>query len=125
MQSLYLFRSQRNRRIAPPEGDIGMMALCLRELADVLDETQRLAKVAESKASLDPVSVVAQLPVRHLDVEALGFPLRQWRDAAAAGSAGFISQSIHHAVIPVSHARRSISQKTMSSEPRIADTFPK
>ncbi len=72
-----------------------MMASRLRELADVLDENKRLAKIAQPEVSLDPASVIAQLPLRRLRLEALGFLSRQRWDTAAAGGAGSISKSIH------------------------------
>src|SRR5262245_5996859 len=55
-----------------------------------------LAKVTELEGSLDAMSFVSQLPLRHLDMEALGFLLRQRWDAAAAGGAHLVSQCIGH-----------------------------
>jgi hypothetical protein len=71
------------------------MALRFRELADLVNESERFAKVLEPEAPFDAVSVIAQLPVRHLGVEARGFPWRERRNAASAGCAGFIGECIH------------------------------
>jgi hypothetical protein len=87
-----------------------MMALRLRELADVLDENKRLAKIAQPEVSLDPASVIAQLPLRRLRLEALGFLSRQRWDTAAAGGAGSISKSIHR-----SSARPEIAVRHVGS----------
>src|SRR6202048_3207823 len=102
MQPLDLLRAQGNRRIAPAETDIRMVALCFRELADALHEAQRLAKVTKPEAPLDAVRVIAKLPVRHLNMEPLGVFLSQGRDAAAAGRARLLRKVIHHRVISAS-----------------------
>ena len=56
MQSLDLLGLQRDRRIAPTEADVRMMAFSLRELTNFLHKGERLAEIAKSEAPLDPVS---------------------------------------------------------------------
>ena len=63
MQSLDLLGLQRDRRIAPAETDIWMMAFSLREFANLLNKSKRLLEIAKPEASLDAVSFLQQLPV--------------------------------------------------------------
>src|SRR6266516_263760 len=64
VQSLDLFRAQRDRRISPAETDVGMVTLRLGKFADLPHEGQRLAKIAEPEASLDAMRVLEQFPLR-------------------------------------------------------------
>jgi hypothetical protein len=56
MQSLDLLGLQRDRRIAPTEADIWMMAFSLREFTNLLNKSKRLLEIAKPEASLDAVS---------------------------------------------------------------------
>src|SRR6516162_8179988 len=73
-----------------------MMALRLGKFADVVHEVQRLAKIAESEASLDAMGIVKKFPLRSLGVEQFRFLSCQWRDTAPAGGAGFLDKSFRH-----------------------------
>ncbi len=67
----------------------------------------------EAKFALDAMRIVEQFPIFGICSKRLGFFTLKRRNAAAAGRASLICQSRYH---------RSISPKTMSSEPTIADT---
>ena len=56
MQSLDFLGLQRDRRIAPAEADIRMMAFGFRELANLLDKGQRLPEITKPEAPVDAVS---------------------------------------------------------------------
>ena len=74
VQTFDLLGLQRDRGIAPAEGDVGMMALGLGELARPLDEAERLAEVLEPVGALDLPAIVEQIPVRRLRQVALVLP---------------------------------------------------
>ena len=63
MQSLDLLGLQRDRRIAPTEADIRMMAFGFREFTNLLNKGKRLAEISKPKAPLDAVSFLHQLPL--------------------------------------------------------------
>ena len=73
MQSLDLLGLQRDRRIAPTEADIRMMAFSFREFTNLLNKGKRLPEIAKPEAPLDAVSFLRQLPVRGLCVKELSF----------------------------------------------------
>src|SRR3982075_939567 len=58
MQSLDLLGLQRDRRIAPTEADIRMMAFGLCEFTNLLNKGKRLAEIAKPEAPLDAVRQV-------------------------------------------------------------------
>src|SRR5258708_5041481 len=78
MQSLDLLGLQRDRRIAPTEADIRMMAFGFREFTNLLNKGKRLAEIAKPEAPLDAVSFLGQLPVRGLCVKELSVLAREW-----------------------------------------------
>src|SRR5258705_13545320 len=100
MQSLDLLGLQRDRRIAPTEADIRMMAFGFREFTNLLNKDKRVAEIAKPEAPLDAVSFVRQLPVWGVCVKELGLLAREWRDSPATGSTGFASKSFGHVVCP-------------------------
>ena len=63
MQSIDLLGLQRDRRMAPTEADIRMMAFSFREFTNLLNKGKRLSEVAKPEAPLDAVSFLRQLPV--------------------------------------------------------------
>ena len=69
MQSLDLLGLQRDRRIAPTEADIRMMAFSFREFTNPLNKGKRLPEIANPEAPLDAVSFLHQLPVWGLCVK--------------------------------------------------------
>ena len=79
MQSLDLLGLQRDRRIAPTEADIRMMAFSFRKFTNLLNKDKRLPEIAKPEAPLDAVSFLRQLPVRGLCVKELSLLAREWR----------------------------------------------
>ena len=63
MQSLDLLGLQRDRRIAPTEADIWMMAFSFRQFTNLLNKGKCLPKITKPEAPLDAVSFLHQLPV--------------------------------------------------------------
>ena len=100
MQSLDLLGLQRDRRIAPTEADIRMMAFSFREFTNLLNKGQRLPEIAKPEAPLDAVSFLRQLPVWGLCVKELSLLAREWRYSPATGSTGFASKSFGHVACP-------------------------
>src|SRR5712672_1606120 len=101
MQSLDLLGLQRDRRIAPTEADIRMMALGLCEFTNLLTKGKRLAEIAKLEAPLDAVSFLRQLPVWGLCVKELSLLAREWGYSPATGSTGFASKSFGHVACPL------------------------
>jgi hypothetical protein len=85
MQSLDLLGLQRDRRIAPTEADIRMMAFGFREFTKLLNKGKRLAEIAKPEAPLDAVSFLRQLPVWGLCVKELSLLAREWRSSPRQG----------------------------------------
>jgi len=56
MQSFDLLGLQRDRRDAPTEADIRMMAFSFREFTNLLNKGKRLPEIAKPEAPLDAVS---------------------------------------------------------------------
>src|SRR5262249_25825836 len=96
VQSLYFLSLQADRRIAPAEADVRMMAFGLSEFTDLLDKGPCFAKVAEPEGPLDTMSVVAEFPVRGLRTAAFGFLMSEWWDATTAGRACLLGKSFGH-----------------------------
>ena len=69
MQSLDLLGLQRDRRIAPTEADIRMMAFSFREFTNLLNKGKRLPEITKPKAPLDAVSFLRQSPVWGLSLK--------------------------------------------------------
>src|SRR3981189_1892025 len=89
MQALDLLGLQRDRRGAPTEADIRMMAFSFREFANLLNKGKRLPEIAKPEAPLDAVSFLRQLPARGLCVKELSLLAREWGDSPATGGTGF------------------------------------
>src|SRR3981189_2772458 len=79
MQSLDLLGLQRDRRVAPAEADIWMMAFSFRELTNLLNKGQRLPEIVKPEAPLDAVDFLWQLPVWGLCMKDLGLLACEWR----------------------------------------------
>ena len=56
MQPMDLLGLQRDRRIAPAEADVRMMAFSLREFTNLLNEGKRVPEIGKPEAPLDVVS---------------------------------------------------------------------
>src|ERR1700680_2733264 len=83
MQSLDLLGLQRDRRIAPTEADIRMMAFSFRKFTNFLNKGKRLPEIVKPEAPLDAVRFFRQLPVRCLCMKELSLLAREWRYSAA------------------------------------------
>jgi len=100
MQSLDLLSLQGDRRIAPTEADIRMMAFSFSELTNLVNKSKRFAEIAKLEAPLDAASFLRQLPVWGLCVKELSLLVREWRYSPATGSTGFASKSFGHIACP-------------------------
>ena len=89
MQSLDLLGLQRDRRIAPTEADIRMMALSFREFTNLLNKGKCLPEISKPKAPLDAVSFLQQLPIWGLSMKELSLLARERRYSPRQGSTGF------------------------------------
>src|SRR5580658_8654691 len=96
MQPLDLLGLQRDRRVAPTEADIRMMAFSFREFTNLLNKGKRLPEIAKPKAPLDAVSFLRQLPVWGLRMKELSLLAREWRYSPATGSTSFASKYFGH-----------------------------
>jgi hypothetical protein len=114
MQSLDLLGLQRDRRIAPTEADIRMMAFSFREFTNLLNKSKRLPEIAKPEAPLDAVSFLRQLPVWGLCMKELSLLAREWRYSPATWGTGFASKSLGH----VACALVSTVARTKAGKPR-------
>jgi hypothetical protein len=96
VQALDLFCSQRDGRVAPAEADIRVMAFGFSQVTYVSNETKRLLKIAKVEGSFDTVAVIAQFPIRRLQLQPLRFRKCEWRNAAATGSAFLLGERLDH-----------------------------
>jgi hypothetical protein len=85
MQSLDLLGLQRDRRIAPTEADIRMMALSFREFTNLLNKGKYLPEISKPKAPLDAVSLLQQLPIWGLSMKELSLLARERRYSPRQG----------------------------------------
>ena len=81
MQSLDLLGLQGDRRIAPTEADIWMMAFSFRQFTNLLNKGKCLPKITKPEAPLDAVSFLHQLPVWRLCMKELSFLARERRNS--------------------------------------------
>lgn len=58
--------AQRNRRVAPAEADVGAVAFCFGQFADLMHECQRFTEVSESEGPRKAMGIVLERPVRSL-----------------------------------------------------------
>src|SRR5580704_19352473 len=86
MQSLDLLGLQRDRRIAPTEADIWMMAFSFRQFTNLLNKGKCLPKITKPEAPLDAVSFLHQLPVWRLCMKELSFLARERSNSPATGN---------------------------------------
>jgi hypothetical protein len=95
MQSLDFLGLQGHCRIAPPEGDLGMMALGFREFADSDDKAQSFPEISEGKLALDAMRIVEQLPFPDIRSKSLGLIASERGNAASARRASLFRQGRH------------------------------
>src|SRR5258708_13198468 len=100
MQSLDLLGLQRDRRVAPTEADIRMMAFSFREFTNLLNKGKRLPEIAKPEAPLDAVSFLQQLPVRGLRMKEFSLLACQWRHSPAPGTTAFAIKTLPHIPCP-------------------------
>src|SRR5271170_5731719 len=110
-----LLSLQRDRRIAPTEVDIRMMAFSFREFTNLLNKSKRLPEVAKSEAPLNAARFVRQLPVWGLCTKEFSLLARKRRYSPATGSTGFISKSFGHVACPYVKRRPNQSGKLQNS----------
>ena len=79
MQPLDLLGLERDRRIAPTEADVWMMAFSFREFTNLLNKGKCLPEIAKPEAPLDAVSFLQQLPAWGLSLKEFSFLAREWR----------------------------------------------
>src|SRR5271165_5723627 len=96
MQSLDLLGLQRDRRIAPTEADVRMMAFSFREFTNLLNKGKRLPEITKPEAPLDAVSFLRQSPVWGLWLKDVSLLAGEWRYSPATGSTGFACKSFGH-----------------------------
>src|SRR5580704_10984732 len=58
VETLDLLGAQRHSPIAPAEANVGMATFRLRKLANLLNESERLPEVPETKGLFDPVRII-------------------------------------------------------------------
>src|SRR5712692_3873183 len=118
MQSLDLLGLQRDRRMAPTEADIRMMAFSFRELTNLLNKGKRLPEIAKPETPLDAVSLLQQLPVWGLCVKVLSLLAREWRYSPATGSTAFASKSFGY--VACSSCQPSLTLRLANCETNVA-----
>src|SRR6187200_3428318 len=96
VQPLDFLSAQGDGDIAPTETDIRVMPFGLGELANFLNKSQRFSEIAKSKAALDAVGIINELPIGYLYLQALGFLAREWRNATATRCAYLLGESVDH-----------------------------
>jgi hypothetical protein len=65
------------------------MSFGFGKLADPLHEGERFPEIAKSKRAIDAAGIIAQFPLRRLDLETQSFIARKRRDAAATKACRF------------------------------------
>src|SRR3984893_10561422 len=124
MQSLDLLGLQRDRRIAPTEADIRMMAFSFREFTNLLNKGKRLPEIAKPEAQLDALSFLRQLPVWGLCMKELSLLAREWRYSPATGSTGLASKSFGHVACPSCQPSPALRRATAKVMLRAARANP-
>jgi hypothetical protein len=95
------------------------MAFGFGELTDLLNKGERVPEIAASKAPLDAVGIVTQLPIWSLCLKALGFITRERRDAAATRRTCFLGKSIGHVLVS-----KTIFSSKNDSDERLSIDLP-
>src|SRR3954447_18730615 len=80
---------QRNRRVAPAEGDVRVMTFGLSEIGNTLHKFERVRETVELESAFDAVRLIEQSPLWGLTAMRLGLVRRERWNAAAAGRARF------------------------------------
>jgi len=96
VQSLDLLGLQRDRRIAPTETDVRMMAFGFCEFAHLLNKGERLPEIAKAESSLDEAAFLCESPAWDLSVKRFGLFAREWRYSPTTGRTGFAGKSFGH-----------------------------
>jgi hypothetical protein len=120
MQSLDLLGLQRDRRIAPTEADIRMMAFGFREFTNLLNKGKRLAEIPKPEAPLDAVSFLRQLPVWDLCVKKRSLLAREWRYFPTTGSTAFAGKTFGHVACSSCHPMPALRLANCESDVAIS-----
>jgi len=104
VQTLNFMGLHRNFRVAPAEGDIGVMAFLFGKFADLIHEGDRFFKVFEAKRAFDPRRIVHNDPVLGLWKQLFRLRERERRHATPTRNASFLGELFchrtHHRKIP-------------------------
>src|SRR5512134_2278731 len=100
VQALDFVRVQLDRAVTPSEADVGVMAFCLGEGADLVDELHGFLEVRECEAALQARALREERPIGRLFEIQLGLVQGHWRNAAATGCADFSGQFARHSDHP-------------------------
>jgi len=115
VQPFDLLRPQRNRHVPPSEGDIGVVTFAFGELTNLLHEAQCFAEIPELEGPLDPLGIVAQLPLRDLLMKAFSLLGRERRETPLTGSARFPNKCVSHTHLPAALSLASSPQNARRS----------
>src|SRR5437763_1059994 len=121
VQPFDLLCAQRDRRIAPAEADVRMMAFRLGHRGGAFDKGERLGEILEAVGALDAGRLVEQAPFRRLPMVFLGCRAAQWRNAATARRAAFFGECRGHRDPPSSGTARQLLRRIASLPARPGD----
>src|SRR5258708_18070791 len=101
------------------------MSFGFGKLADPLHEGERFPEIAKSKRAIDAAGIIAQFPLRRLDLETQSFITRKRRDPTPTKRAGFLREGLGHvAVFHInykSHGARAASEPAETNNERAQD----
>src|SRR5437868_1360988 len=92
VQPADLVRPERQVDFVPVNGDVGMVALLLRDLRDAIDELDGLLEILELEAPVKAGRILVKAPAGRVRDKLARLRLRQRRHAAAAGNASLCCQ---------------------------------
>src|SRR5215472_2795049 len=98
VQPFDLLRSQRDCRVPPAKGDVGMVPLGLGEFGRAVDKPERFAEVLEAIGPLDARRLIEQFPLRCLRVISGSFGSGKRRDASTARRPTLLGECYWHGV---------------------------
>jgi len=114
-QPINLMRPSRNLRLPPPQQNIRMMPLLLRDRPHLIHKRERLLKIRKRKRSHN-VMPIHHLPPRHLFRQSLEFFSSQRRNPATAWHTSLLRQLAHNSLPPAIVATRNSTRTTLPSD---------
>src|SRR5208282_4816020 len=93
--------AQRHGCAVPTKADVGVVALGLGDLADLLDKCERLAEVPKPEGPLDATRLIEKRPVRRLFQEPFCLVAAERRDGATARGARFLPAKLAFMIPPM------------------------